>query len=72
MKLADITLRIVRSRKASEGSKAERERRAPTPIIGGAGGFFDAVGGGGWGPIVTSTLLARGDDFSLVPSTQLD
>ena len=25
-----------------------------------AGGFFDAVGGGGWGPIVTSTLLAKG------------
>lgn len=24
------------------------------------GGFFDAVGGGGWGPIVTSTLLSRG------------
>ncbi len=25
------------------------------------GGFFDAIGGGGWGPIVTSTLLARGN-----------
>ncbi|MBI3997513.1 MAG: sulfite exporter TauE/SafE family protein [Armatimonadetes bacterium] len=25
-----------------------------------AGGFLDAVGGGGWGPIVTSTLVARG------------
>jgi uncharacterized membrane protein YfcA len=25
------------------------------------GGFLDAVGGGGWGPIVTSTLLARGN-----------
>lgn len=24
------------------------------------GGFFDAIGGGGWGPIVTSTLLANG------------
>jgi uncharacterized membrane protein YfcA len=24
------------------------------------GGFFDAVGGGGWGPIVTTTLVARG------------
>lgn len=24
------------------------------------GGFFDAIGGGGWGPIVTSTLMARG------------
>ena len=26
------------------------------------GGFFDAIGGGGWGPIVTSTLLARGNN----------
>jgi uncharacterized protein len=26
------------------------------------GGFMDAVGGGGWGPIVTSTLLSRGRD----------
>lgn len=26
------------------------------------GGFFDALGGGGWGPIVTSTLLARGNN----------
>ncbi len=24
------------------------------------GGFFDAIGGGGWGPIVTTTLVARG------------
>lgn len=27
-----------------------------------AGGFFDATGGGGWGPIVTSTLVARGNN----------
>ncbi len=25
------------------------------------GGFMDAIGGGGWGPVVTSTLLARGN-----------
>jgi siroheme synthase-like protein len=25
-----------------------------------AGGFLDSFGGGGWGPLVTSTLLARG------------
>jgi hypothetical protein len=24
------------------------------------GGFFDAMGGGGWGPIVTTTLVADG------------
>jgi uncharacterized membrane protein YfcA len=28
-------------------------------LLGGLGGFLDAVGGGGWGPIVTSTLIAR-------------
>jgi len=28
-------------------------------LLGGVGGFLDAVGGGGWGPIVTSTLIAR-------------
>ena len=29
-------------------------------IMGLVGGFFDAIGGGGWGPIVTTTLVARG------------
>ena len=29
--------------------------------LGMVGGFFDAIGGGGWGPIVTSTLVARGN-----------
>ncbi|MDO9301606.1 MAG: sulfite exporter TauE/SafE family protein, partial [Anaerolineales bacterium] len=28
--------------------------------LGLVGGFCDAVGGGGWGPVVTSTLVARG------------
>lgn len=26
------------------------------------GGFVDAVGGGGWGPVVTTTLVGRGND----------
>jgi uncharacterized membrane protein YfcA len=30
--------------------------------LGAIGGFFDAVGGGGWGPIVTTTLVARGEN----------
>jgi uncharacterized protein len=29
--------------------------------LGFVGGFFDAIGGGGWGPIVTTTLVARGN-----------
>ena len=30
--------------------------------LGAVGGFLDAVGGGGWGPVVTSTLVARGNN----------
>ena len=29
--------------------------------LGLVGGFFDATGGGGWGPIVTTTLVANGN-----------
>lgn len=28
--------------------------------VGGIGGFFDAVGGGGWGAIVNGTMIAKG------------
>lgn len=56
-----ITRRLITSKKAQEGTKAQRERRLRTPVVGAAGGFLDAIGGGGWGPVVTSTLLARGD-----------
>jgi uncharacterized membrane protein YfcA len=30
------------------------------PAVGFAGGVLDAIGGGGWGPIVTSTLVGTG------------
>jgi uncharacterized membrane protein YfcA len=33
----------------------------PTPMIGAGGGFLDAIGGGGWGPLTASTLIAGGD-----------
>lgn len=29
-------------------------------MLAGAGGFFDSFGGGGWGPIVTTTLIGKG------------
>jgi hypothetical protein len=35
---------------------------ARVSALGVVGGFFDAIGGGGWGPIVTTTLVARGKD----------
>ncbi len=37
----------------------EREPRVVEPL-GLAGGFLDAAGGGGWGPVVTSNLLVQG------------
>jgi hypothetical protein len=38
------------------------QHRRPTIIapLGLAGGFLDAAGGGGWGPVVTSNLLVQG------------
>jgi uncharacterized membrane protein YfcA len=37
----------------------EREPRIVEPL-GLIGGFLDAAGGGGWGPVVTSNLLVQG------------
>lgn len=39
-----------------------RQSRAPKVVapLGLVGGFLDAAGGGGWGPVVTSNLLAQG------------
>ena len=37
----------------------EREPKIVEPL-GLAGGFLDAAGGGGWGPVVTSNLLVQG------------
>lgn len=42
------------------------------PFIGTLGGLMDAIGGGGWGPMVTSTLLGRGHDVKkVIGSTNL-
>jgi uncharacterized protein len=32
------------------------------PLIGTGGGLLDAMGGGGWGPVVTGSLIGRGHD----------
>ncbi len=47
-------------RKALDGAKMIKVKTKLAPL-GFAGGFLDAIGGGGWGPIVTSTLIARGN-----------
>lgn len=41
-------------------SEEKITRRRHYSILGLLGGFFDAIGGGGWGPIVTSTLVSDG------------
>jgi uncharacterized membrane protein YfcA len=41
--------------------RPEGESHAHIVPLGVIGGFCDSVGGGGWGPIVAGTLLARGN-----------
>ncbi|HUC80125.1 MAG TPA: TSUP family transporter [Flavisolibacter sp.] len=38
----------------------ERKKFKRYGLLAGAGGFFDSFGGGGWGPIVTATLITKG------------
>jgi len=42
--------------------KAPERRLRPglAAILGGAGGFLDAAGGGGWGPVVSGSLIGSG------------
>ncbi|NLO45433.1 MAG: sulfite exporter TauE/SafE family protein [Clostridiales bacterium] len=48
---------IVRAVKGVSKKLIEGNKIIPVGLV---GGFFDAVGGGGWGPIVTSTMVASG------------
>ncbi|RCS24812.1 sulfite exporter TauE/SafE family protein [Phyllobacterium salinisoli] len=42
------------------------------PYVGFGGGILDAAGGGGWGPIVTTSLIGRGHDLKkVIGSTNL-
>lgn len=52
-----LGVRIIRNvfRKNSEPKKVKR-----VGWLAGAGGFLDSFGGGGWGPLVTSTLISKG------------
>jgi len=42
------------------GRWVPREQVRRVPLLGFVAGFLDASGGGGWGPVATSTLLAHG------------
>jgi uncharacterized membrane protein YfcA len=46
-------------RKAILETKKRRKTRN-VPALASFGGFMDSIGGGGWGPIVSTTLIARG------------
>lgn len=50
---------ILRKVKKKHASKFNRDSRS-LPVLATTGGFADAIGGGGWGPIVNSTLVSKG------------
>ena len=62
----DIYLMIMGMVILSKAFKKEHPKKIYTRnnylILGFFGGFFDASGGGGYGPIVTGTLVANSDD----------
>jgi uncharacterized protein len=49
--------------------KISKQKIKNIGLLGFCGGFLDAFSGGGWGPIVTSTLLAKGRKSSYVVGT---
>ncbi len=44
----------------NDGHVNDGTHTARVSVLGLFGGFCDAIGGGGWGPVVTTTLVARG------------
>ncbi|WP_142684105.1 sulfite exporter TauE/SafE family protein [Chitinophaga polysaccharea] len=54
-----LVLGIIVIRKGIQKNKRKTKTKRLAPLAF-AGGFMDAIGGGGWGPIVTSTLLSKG------------
>jgi uncharacterized protein len=54
-----LYLGIVIIRKAL-GAKKKKIKTRNIPKLASFGGFMDSIGGGGWGPIVSSTLIAGG------------
>jgi uncharacterized membrane protein YfcA len=54
-----LYLGVIIIRKAIIGSNKKIKSKA-IPKLATFGGFMDSIGGGGWGPIVSSTLIAGG------------
>ncbi len=57
--LAFLGVLILRKALAVKKKKTKTKRIG---LLAAVGGFMDSIGGGGWGPIVTSTLLGQGRD----------
>ncbi|MCD7867163.1 MAG: sulfite exporter TauE/SafE family protein [Clostridiales bacterium] len=57
-----IVMGIVILVKAFQRQKLRKDYGRYACFLGLVGGFSDAMGGGGWGPVVTSTLLATGHE----------
>lgn len=49
--------------------KRTRQKLRRVGWLAGAGGFLDSFGGGGWGPLVTSTLISKGKSPRFVIGT---
>jgi len=54
-----LVMGVLLLRRASRQAEPELAR-APSHALGGAAGFLDAIGGGGWGMVTTPSLIARG------------
>ena len=51
---------LVKAFKRKKDSEQNEMKPGALAILAGVGGLSDAIGGGGWGPIVTSTLVSKG------------
>ncbi len=56
-----LILGLIIIRKAIQKNFVKNKTRR-IGVLAASGGFLDSIGGGGWGPIVTSTLLGQGRD----------
>ena len=55
----NLVVRFARGRRAGSSTEAPASRKT-LGFLGIFGGFVDAVGGGGWGPVTSSTLMSIG------------
>src|SRR5690606_10085313 len=64
-----LVLGILILLKAFKKQQKTRENTKGASLLAAFGGFLDAIGGGGWGPIVTSNLIRKGNTPSTIIGT---